>query len=53
MALLKYFAQAKENLPEPNGPLSRTVPATAIAAVNMAVSKVKVSSEPMSTPKKK
>ena len=38
MALLKYFAQSKKNLPDPNGPLSRTVPATAIVAANMAVS---------------
>ena len=52
MALLKYFAPSK-NVPDPNGPLSRTVPATAIAAANMAVYNVTVSSEPKTTPKQK
>jgi len=50
MALLKNFAPSKK-LSDPNGPLSRTVPATAIAATNVAVFKlVTVSSEPTSTP---
>jgi len=48
MALLKYFAPSK-NLPDPNSPLSKTVPATAVVAANMEVSKVTVSSEPMPT----
>jgi len=50
MALLKYFAPSRK-LADLNDPLSRTVPATAIADANMAVSKlVTVSSEHTSTP---
>ena len=33
MALLRYF-EKKDNLPNPNGPLAKTMPSTSIAAAN-------------------
>ncbi len=35
MALFKYFDKVKsDNLPDPHGPLARTVPSNSIAAAN-------------------
>ena len=50
MAFVKYFAPSKK-LRDPNSPLSRTVPATAIVAANMAVSKlVRLAASPHQLP---
>ena len=38
MALFRYFKREKGNLPDPHGPLARSVPSTSIAAANSEVS---------------
>ena len=40
MALFRYFKKEKGNLPDPDGPLAKSVPSTAIAAANSEVSAV-------------
>ena len=40
MALLNYFQPATSMLPKPDGPLSRVIPASSIAAANKEVKKV-------------
>ena len=37
MALFRYFKREKGNLPDPHGPLARSVPSTSIAAANSEV----------------
>ena len=39
MALYKYFTTTKDKLPDPRGPLSKTIPATYIASANVEVRK--------------
>ena len=38
MALFRYFKREKGNLPDPHGPLARSVPSTSTAAANSEVS---------------
>ena len=38
MALFRYFKREKGNLPDPHGPLARSVPSTSIAVANSEVS---------------
>ena len=40
MALFQYFKREKNNLPNPHGPLSQSVPSTSIAAANSEVRSV-------------
>ena len=51
MALLRYFTASKNvpKLSDPNGPLSRTVPSTAIVVANKAVSMIISSATPPGT----
>ena len=37
MALFRYFKREKGNLPDPHGPLARSVPSTSIASTKMGV----------------
>ena len=41
MALYKYFAPAKPSIPNPNGPLSASVPTSASAAANKVIKALK------------
>ena len=35
MALFRYFKREKGNLPDPHGPLARSVPSTSIAGLGL------------------